>query len=100
MLLRKTVTTTTPLLIGVGLFLSACAADPGYDPPTYAYGYSYPYPYPVDGSLYFDYGGWGGWHHGWDHGHWDHAGWGHGFAGHTAFAGHGGLGGAGGGGHR
>jgi hypothetical protein len=32
------VTTTTPLLIGVGLFLSACAADPGYDPPTYAYG--------------------------------------------------------------
>jgi hypothetical protein len=90
----KTMTTAAPLLIGLGLFLSACAARPDYGAPPYAYGYSDPYP--VAGTLDFDYGGWGGWggwHHGWDHGHWDHGGVGHGFAG----AGHGGFGG---GGHR
>jgi hypothetical protein len=84
------------LLIVIGLSLSACAVQPG--------GYVYDgYPsYPVYGSFDFDYGGWGGWHHGWDHSHWDHGdwhhgwdhgGWGHGFT-------HGGFGGHGGGGRR
>src|SRR5919109_4760477 len=84
------------LLIVIGLSLSACAVQPG----GYVYdGYpSYGYPaYPVYGSFDVDDGGWGGWHHGWDHG-----GWGHGFAhggfgGHGGFAGHGGFGGHGGG---
>src|SRR5215470_4031833 len=77
------------LLIVIGLSLSACAVQPG--------GYVYDgYPYsPVYGSFDFDYGGWGGWHHGWDHGHWHHGfahgGWGHGFA-HGGFGGHGGWG--------
>src|SRR3989442_7997939 len=72
-------TRAIPLLVGIGLFLSGCAVRPvGY----------------YDG---FYYGGWGGWHHGWDHSHWDHGGWGHGFA-HHGFGGHGGGGGAGGGG--
>src|SRR5262247_98552 len=78
------------LLIVIGLSLSACAVQPG----GYVYD-GYPY-YPVYGSVDFDYGGWGGWHHGWDHGDWHHGfahgGWGHGFA-------HGGFGGHGGGGH-
>ena len=43
----------------------------------------YPY-YPVYGSFDFDYGGWGGWHHGWDHSHWDHGGWGPVCGGHSA----------------
>jgi hypothetical protein len=75
-------TTAVLLLIVIGLSLSACAVQPG--------GYVYDgYPsYPVYGAFDFDYGGWGGWHHGGDHG-----GWGHGFA-------HGGFGGHGGGGHR
>jgi hypothetical protein len=93
------------LLIVIGLSLSACAVQPG----GYVYdGYPYSgYPdYPVYGSFAFDYGGWGGWHHGWDHSHWDHGGWhhgwghggwGHGFA--HGGGGHGG-GGHGGGGHR
>jgi hypothetical protein len=84
------------LLILLGLSLSACAGRHG--------GYVYEgYPYhPAYGVFDFDYGGWGGWHHGWDHGHWDHGGrghdWGHGGWGH-GFA-HGGFGGHGGGGHR
>lgn len=78
---------TLPLLITLGILLSACAVEPDYAAPPYAYGY----PYPVQGSIYYGYGGWGGWHHGWDHGHWDHghwdhgrghAGWSHGLAGH------------------
>jgi hypothetical protein len=90
-----------PLLIGLGIAASACTAEADYGAPPYAYGD----PYPVVGSLDFDYGGWSGWHHGWDHGHWDHghfahSGWGHGFAGHGGFGGHGGMGGHGGGGHR
>src|SRR2546427_6063166 len=72
-------TRAIPLLVGIGLFLSGCAVRPvGY----------------YDG---FYYGGWGGWHHGWDHSHWDHGGWGHGFA-HHGFGGHGGGGGDNGGG--
>jgi hypothetical protein len=63
------------LLIVIGLSLSACAVQPGgYVYHGYPY-YGYPY-YPVYGSFVFDYGGWGGWHHGWDHGHWDHGGFG------------------------
>jgi hypothetical protein len=87
-------TKTIPLLIGIGLFLSACAVEPDYGAPAYAYGD------PNYGSLDFDYGGWGGgWHHGWDRGRGDYGhaaggGWGHGFAGHAGFGGHGG------GGHR
>jgi hypothetical protein len=101
MILARTMRNAIPLLIGSGLVLSACAAGPDYGAPPYAYGY----PSPIEGSIDLDYGGWGGWHHGWDHGHWDHsrlahAGWGHGFAGHAGFAGHGGFGGHGGGGHR
>src|SRR5690242_2857509 len=65
------------LLIGVGLALSACVAEPvGYGPVGYADdGYAY------DG-LY-----------GWDHGHWGH-GFAHGHAGfdeHGEFGGHGGF---------
>ena len=41
-----------PLLIGIGIVLSACVVEPGYN----AYGYGYGYP--VYGSLNFDY--WGG----------------------------------------
>jgi hypothetical protein len=101
----RILTRAIPLLIGIGFILSACAVQPGgyvYD--GYPY-YGYP-SYPVYGSFDFDYGGWGGWHHGWDHSHWDHGGWhhgwdhggwGHGFA-HGGFGGHGG--GGHGGGHR
>jgi hypothetical protein len=98
-------TTAISLLTGIGIFLSACSVDAGYGAPAPAYAYDDP----IYGSLNFDYGGWGGWHHGWDHGHWDHGhddhghfdhgGWGHGFAGHGGFGGHGGHGGHGGG-HR
>jgi hypothetical protein len=90
----RILTRALPLLIGIGLFLSACAVQPG--------GYVYDgYPsYPVYGAFDFDYGGWGGWHHGWDHSHWNHGG----FGGHAGFGGHGfgghGGGGHGGGGHR
>jgi hypothetical protein len=73
---------TILLLIGVGLALSACVAEPvGYGP--------------VDYGYY-------GWGDGWDHRHWGH-GFAHGHAGfgeHGGFAGHGGEGGHGGGGHR
>src|SRR6267142_2068913 len=95
----RIMTRAIPLLIVIGLFLSACAVQPGgsvYD--------GYP-SYPVYGSFDFDYGGWGGGHHGWDHSHWDHGGWGHSFAhggwGHGFAHGGGGHGGGhGGGGHR
>jgi|SRR5262245_29399471 len=85
----SSITRVIPLLIGLGLFLSACAVQPG--------GYVYDgYPsYPVYGAFDFDDGGWGGWHHGWDHSHWDHAG----FRGHGG-DGHGGGGEHAGGGHR
>jgi hypothetical protein len=97
----RMMTKVTPLLIGVGLFLSACAVEPDYGAPGYAY------TDPVYGSVDFDYGGWGGgWGHGWGHGHFDHdhgfhGGSGRGF-GHAGFAGHGGGHGGGhaGGGHR
>jgi hypothetical protein len=80
----RILTRTILLLIGVGLALSACVAEPvGYGPVGYGdYGY--------------------GWGDGWDHGHWGH-GFAHGhggFGGHGGFAGHGGEGGHGGGGHR
>jgi hypothetical protein len=83
-------------LIGIGLFLSACAVEPEYGPPAYGYdGYADD---PIYGSLFFDDGGWDGGHHGWDHRHEDHGG--HGFAHHAGLGGHGGGGGhAGGGGH-
>jgi hypothetical protein len=86
-------TTTTPLLICVVLVLSACVGSTDYGAPAYAYGY----------PAYDSFVGWGGWHHGWDHGHWDgqgnlgheaHGAWGHGLSGHVGFGGHGG------GGHR
>jgi hypothetical protein len=81
----RTLTRTVLLLIGVGLALSACVAEPvGYGPGFYGYdGYGY------------------SWGHGWDHGHRDHGGWGHGFAhGHGGFGEHGGFAGHGGGGER
>src|ERR671923_896665 len=61
------------LLIVIGLSLCACAVQPGdYVYEGYpSYGYS---AYPVYGSFDVDDGGWGGWHHGWDHSHWDHGG--------------------------
>jgi hypothetical protein len=76
----RILTRTILLLVGVGLALSACVAEPiGYGPVDYGYG----------------------WPDGWDHGHWDHGGWGHGFAhGHGGFGEHGGFGGHGGGGGR
>jgi hypothetical protein len=103
MILSKTMTTRASLLIGLCLFLSACAATPEYGPPISYSDYppsDPPYLYPFDSSLDFDYSGWGGWHHGWDHSHWGHAGFGHGFAGHAGIAGHGAFSGGGGGGHR
>ena len=93
-----------PLVIGIGLILAGCVAEPV----DYSGG-----GYVSDPILGLDYGGWGGWHHGWDHGHWDHGHWGraggHGFA-HAGLGEHGGfgehsagahgIGGHGGGGHR
>lgn len=74
-------TRTILLVIGAGLALSACVAEP---------------------VGYGDYGGYG-WGDGWDHGHWGH-GFAHGHGGvgeRGGFAGHGGEGGGhGGGGHR
>ena len=78
-------TSTIPLLVVVGLGLSACAEPVGYAPADYGYdGYT-------DGWL----GGWdhGGWGHGFEHGHARSGE-------HGGFAGHGGEGGHGGGGHR
>jgi len=70
----KTILKAVPLLIGIGFLLSACAADPGYDPTAYRYDYDYP----LYGSPDYDYwGGCGDWHRRWDHGHE-----GHGFDGH------------------
>jgi len=84
----RTVKKALPLLIGVGLLMSACAAEPG-DP-----GYAYD---PYYASLDYDYGGgWaGGWHHGWGPGHGDHGG----FADHGGGGDHGGGHAGGGGGH-
>jgi hypothetical protein len=96
---RRTMTRAMPFLIGANILLSSCTVVPDYRAPAYAYDN------PIYGSVNlnygFDYGGWGGWHHGWDHGpgdlgHGAHGGWGHGFAGHAGFGGHGGHGG----GHR
>ena len=57
----RMMTKTIPLLISIGLFLSACAVEPDYGAPAYAYSD------PIYGSLDFDYGGWGrGW--GWGYG--------------------------------
>lgn len=66
---RKITTMAIPLLIGTGLFLSACAVESDYDASAYAYDYA---PY---GSLDFDYGG------GWDRGHDFHGGGDHGHGG-------------------
>ena len=82
-------TRAVPLLIGIGLLLSACVESVGYSAPVSGYvgaAYDpdeYGYDYPGYGSLSL---GWGGWHHGWDHGHWGGrtevahggGGWGHG----------------------
>lgn len=84
----KVMTKVIPLLMGMGFLLGACTVDTGYAAPTYPYAYGDP----VYGSLDFDYGGWGGWHHDHDHGHWAHGG-GHGFGGHAGAGGHGGHGG-------
>src|SRR5260370_10534677 len=63
----RMMTKAIPLLISIGLFLSACAAEPDYGAPAYAYSD------PIYGSLDFDYGGWGGgWDQGWGHGHRDY----------------------------
>ena len=98
----KTATKALSLLICIGFLLSACAESTDHGGPAYAYGE------PAYSSLNYGWYGWGGWHHGWDHGHWDgrgefrdeaHGGFGHGFSGHAGFHGHGGFGGHGGGGH-
>ena len=108
---RRTITKAIPLLLSVGLVLSACAAEPDYGAAAYPGVYSgyqgYPYD-PVYGSLGFGVGGLDDFHHDRDfgHGHGDHdfgqhAGHGlapfggHGFAGNIGhgFAGHGGFGG-------
>jgi hypothetical protein len=64
-----------PLLIGIAIALSACAAGPEYGSAAYAYDYGYPvydYPYPAYGSLEFGYwdGCCGDWHRHWDHDDW------------------------------
>src|SRR5712692_5410112 len=89
----RLVTRAIPLVIGIGLFLGGCAG--------YAYdGYVGDPPYGSDG---LDYGGWGDWHNGRDHGQWDQGHWGHGDGGHVfahgGFGEHGGFGGHGAGGH-
>lgn len=109
---RRTITRAIPLLLSVGLALSACAAGPDYDAATYPGVYSgyqgYPYD-PVYGSLGFGFGGFDHFHHDRDFGHWhgdhdfeQHAGRGltpfgehrfagnigHGFAGRGGFGGH------------
>src|SRR3982074_1160983 len=96
----RVATTAIPLLIGIGLLLSACADRPGYRG-----GYGDPAHGSVSG------GGWEGRHHGFFHGHFDgrrdfghegfegHRGFGHGFTGHAGFGGHDGGVGHGGGGN-
>jgi hypothetical protein len=67
------------VLLGVGIFVSSCAAAPDYEPPAAVSQYDYP----AYGSLDFDY--WGGardWHHHWDHDHWDDDHWNHEHDGH------------------
>lgn len=112
---HRTTTTVMPLLLSVGLALSACVAVPDYSTTAYPYVYNgydngygeYPYD-SFDGSLGFGFGGFDHFHHdrdfGREHDEHDfaqHAG--HGFA---RFGGHGlagafGHGGRGGlGGHR
>jgi len=110
-----------PLLLGVGLALSACATSPDYG--TTAYSYDYPCAYdgyaecpydPIYGPFDFGFDGSGFFHHVGDFGHGhdghdfgQHIGHGfapiggHGFAvnGGHGFAGRGGFGGHGGGGH-
>src|SRR3979490_2816772 len=55
---NRVATSAIPLLIGIGLLLSACAEGDGYrGGPAYGYGY------PAYGSFYG--GGWEGWHRGW-----------------------------------
>ncbi|HJY80811.1 MAG TPA: hypothetical protein VKK81_06980 [Candidatus Binatia bacterium] len=64
----RILTRAIPLLSGIGLFLSACLAQPvryGY------HGYAYD---PFYRSFAFAYGRWHDWHHSWDHSHWDHGG--------------------------
>lgn len=80
----KIALTVTPLLIGVGIALSACAADSDYAGNAGYTGYTYDYNYPAYGSLDFDYwGGCCGDHHGFgDHGSGDHGFGDHGFGGH------------------
>src|SRR6266436_4313991 len=93
----RILTRTIPLLIGVGLALSACMAEPvGYGPVGYGDdGYAF------DERYDWDHGGWG---HGFAHGHAgfdEHGGSGEdgGFAGYGGEGEHGGFGGRGGGGH-
>jgi hypothetical protein len=76
-----------PIVFGIGLFLSACAAPPGYGSLAYGYdeyGNGYDTYGPVE--LYSR-----------DHGDRGDRGWGHGGEGHGGFR-HAGLGGRGGGG--
>ena len=108
---RRTITKAIPLLLSVGLVLSACAAGPHYGAAAYPGVYSgyqgYPYD-PVYGSLGLGFGGLDDIHHDRDSGRrredhefGQHAGHGlapfggHGFAGNIGhgFAGHGGFGG-------
>ena len=112
---RRTIAKVTPVLLSVGLALSACATAPDYGTAAYPGVYSgyegYPYD-PAYGSLGFGFGGFDnfrhdrdfhhdrGFHHDRDfgHGHDDHnfaqhAGHGFGGFGGHGFAAHGGFGG-------
>jgi hypothetical protein len=98
------ITKSIPLLLGIGLSLSACAGAPDYGPVAYgSYGGDGE---PLYGSLGPDYGGWdGGFHGHFDHdrfhehgfaGHDEHGDFGgHGFAGHGGDVGHASFGGHG-----
>lgn len=106
--LNRTVTKALPLLLGVGLVLSACAAASGYGAAPYAYnGYTGYYDDPGYDSLDFGFGDFDHFRHDrdFDHGHEGlhfahHVGGGFAHVGGHGFAGHGGFGGHGGGGHR
>jgi hypothetical protein len=101
------ITKSIPLLLGIGLSLSACAAAPDYGPVAYgSYGSYGGDGEPLYGSLGLDYGGWdGGFYGHFDHdrfhehgfaGHDEHGGFGgHGFAGHGGDVGHASFGGHG-----
>ncbi len=107
----RTIAKAIPLLLSVGLALSACAPAPDYGMGAYPSAYNgyydgyegYPYGYaPVDGSLGFGFGGFDHFHHdrGFGHGLDEHHFAPHAGTGFARFGGHGFAALGGFGGHR